>query len=391
MNVKLQFIKDNQVRDLVNLPPNAKTIGSKWLFKKKTDMDGNVHTYKARLVAKGFTKTYGVDYEETFSPVADIRAIRILIVIVAYYDYEIYQMDVKTVFLNGHLTEEVYMVQPEGFVNPKYPNRVCKLQRSIYGIKQASRQWNKRFDEQIKKFGFTQNCDESCVYVKASGREAAYILGIKIYRDSSRRLIDLCQSAYIEKILKILNMENSKRGSITMQKKLILSKAQGASAPAKVKRMQRVTYALDVRSIMYVVRCIRLDVAFAHNLTCRFQHNPGELHSLLYRNTKDMFLVYDGDMKRELRVTYYTDVGYPTHADDSKAISIADEPGITRGAKHYQTKVHYLREVIELGYIRLVKVHTYDNAGDPFTKALPFNKHSSHTKSIRLLPASSPM
>ncbi|GKE28701.1 retrotransposon protein, putative, ty1-copia subclass [Tanacetum coccineum] len=200
-------------------------------------MDGNVHTYKARLVAKGFTKTYGVNYEETFSPVADIRAIRILIAIIA----------------------------------------------SIYGIKQASRQWNKRFDEQIKKFGFTQNCDESCVYVNASGREAAYILGIKIYRDSSRRLIDLCQSAYIEKILKILNMENSKRGSITMQKKLILSKAQGASAPAEVKRMQRVTYALDVRSIMYVVRCIRPDVAFAHNLTCQFQQNPGELHSLLYR------------------------------------------------------------------------------------------------------------
>ncbi|GKE57909.1 retrotransposon protein, putative, ty1-copia subclass [Tanacetum coccineum] len=89
MNVKMQSMKDNQVWNLVDLPPNCKTIGSKWLFKKKTDMDGDIHTYKARLVSKGFTQTYGVDYEETFSLVADIKAIRILIAIAAYYDYKI--------------------------------------------------------------------------------------------------------------------------------------------------------------------------------------------------------------------------------------------------------------------------------------------------------------
>ncbi|GKD43871.1 retrotransposon protein, putative, ty1-copia subclass [Tanacetum coccineum] len=139
MNVEMQSMKDNQVWNLVDLPPNCKTVGSKWLFKKKTDMDGNIHTYKARLVAKGFTQTYGVDYEETFSPVADIKAIRILIAIAAYYDYEIWQMDVKTAFLNGRLNGDIYMVQPEGFVNLKHPRRVCKLQRSIYGLKQAFR------------------------------------------------------------------------------------------------------------------------------------------------------------------------------------------------------------------------------------------------------------
>ncbi|GJY67959.1 retrotransposon protein, putative, ty1-copia subclass, partial [Tanacetum coccineum] len=114
-------IKDNQVWRLVDLPPNGKTVGSKRLFKKKIDMDGNIHTYKASLVAKGFTQTYGVDYEETFSPIADIRAIRILIAIAAFYDYEIWQMNVKTAFLNGYLDEDIYMVQPEGFINPKHP------------------------------------------------------------------------------------------------------------------------------------------------------------------------------------------------------------------------------------------------------------------------------
>nr|GEW02098.1 putative retrotransposon Ty1-copia subclass protein [Tanacetum cinerariifolium] len=106
MNVEMQSMKDNEVWILVELPPNGKTVGSKWLFKKKTDMDGNVHIYKARLVAKGYTQTPGIDYEETFSPVADIRAIRILIAIAAYYDYEIWKMDVKMAFLNGYLNEE---------------------------------------------------------------------------------------------------------------------------------------------------------------------------------------------------------------------------------------------------------------------------------------------
>ncbi|GKD09193.1 retrotransposon protein, putative, ty1-copia subclass, partial [Tanacetum coccineum] len=96
---------------ILNMVPTKKV--EKTPYEKKTDMDGAVHTYKARLVAKGYTQTPGIDYEETFSPVADIRAIRILIAIAAYYDYEIWQMDVKTAFLNRHLSEEVYMEQPE--------------------------------------------------------------------------------------------------------------------------------------------------------------------------------------------------------------------------------------------------------------------------------------
>nr|GEY43719.1 retrotransposon protein, putative, Ty1-copia subclass [Tanacetum cinerariifolium] len=348
MNVEMQSMKDNDVWVLVELPPNARTVGSKWLFKKKTDMDGTVYIFKARLVAKGFTQTYGVDYEETFSPVVDIRAIRILIAIVAYYDYEIWQMDVKTAFLNGHLSEEVYMEQPEVFVNPKYPNH---------------------------KFGFTQNPDEPCVYLKASGSyiaililyvddillmgnnipmlqevksylrrsfamkdlgEAAYILGIKIYRDRSKRLIGLCQKAYIKKFLKRFYMENSKRETIPMQEKLKLSKSQGASTPAEKQRMQNIPYASAVGSIMYPVRCTCPDVAFAQNMTSRFQQNPGEEHwtaiknILKYlRNTKDMFLtgyvfVLNGgavdwkSTKQSIFATSSKDVEYIAAFDASK-------------------------------------------------------------------------
>ena len=90
-------------------------------------------------MAKGFRQTHGIDYDETFSPVVILKSIRILLAIAAYHDYEIWKMDVKTTFLNGNLLEDVYMKQPEGFVDPLNSNRVCKLQRSIYGLKQASR------------------------------------------------------------------------------------------------------------------------------------------------------------------------------------------------------------------------------------------------------------
>nr|GFA15584.1 retrotransposon protein, putative, Ty1-copia subclass [Tanacetum cinerariifolium] len=130
INVEMKSMIHNMVWVMVILPPDCKTVGSKWITKKKTDIDGIVHTYKAWLVAKGYTQLYRVDYEETFSPVADIRAIRILISIAAFYDYEIWQMNVKTAFLNGYLGEDIYMVQPKGFVDPKHPRKVCKLQRS---------------------------------------------------------------------------------------------------------------------------------------------------------------------------------------------------------------------------------------------------------------------
>ncbi|KAJ9566252.1 hypothetical protein OSB04_002218 [Centaurea solstitialis] len=153
MKAEMQSMYDNQVWELTDLPQHCRVVGCKWVFKKKTNMDGNVHTFKARLVAKGFTQTHGIDYDETFSPVAMLKSIRILMAISAYFNYEIWQMDVKTTFLNGKLTEDVYMEQPEGFEDPKNPNKVCKLLKSIYGLKQASRSWNLHFADKATSKG----------------------------------------------------------------------------------------------------------------------------------------------------------------------------------------------------------------------------------------------
>nr|GEY37139.1 hypothetical protein [Tanacetum cinerariifolium] len=304
-------------------------------------MDGVVHTYKARLVAKGYTQTPCIDYEETFSPVADIRAIRILIAIAAYYDYAIWQMDVKTAFLNGYLNEEVYMEQPED------------LQRLIMAVN-----W------------FMSKC---------------------LYRKNLKRYC----------------MENSKRGSILMQEKLKLSKSQGASTPAELKRMQNVPYASAVGSIMYAVRCTRPDVAFAQNTEYVFVLNGGAVdwksakQSIFATSSAEAEYIAAFDASKEdvwvrkfisgLGVVPTIKEPISMYCDNTGAIPIANESEITKGARHFRAKVHYLREFIEYGDVKLEKVHTDDNLADPFTKALAFPKHSEHTRNIGMLPASSLM
>ena len=148
------YSNQDQVWLLVDLTDGVKLIGCKWVYKRKRGVDGKVETFKARLVAKCYTQKEGFDYEETFLTVAMIKSIRILLSIAAHMDYEIWQMEVKTAFLNGSLEETIYMLQPERFVAKGQEKKVCKLQKSIYGLKQASRSWNLKFDQSIKSFGF---------------------------------------------------------------------------------------------------------------------------------------------------------------------------------------------------------------------------------------------
>ena len=125
----------NQVWTLIEAPNGVKPIGCKWVYKRKRGIDGKVETFKARLVAKGYTKKEDFDYKETFSPVAMIKSIRNLLSIAAHMNYEIWQMDAKIAFLNESLDETIYMVQPKGFIAKGQEKKVCRLQKSIYGLK----------------------------------------------------------------------------------------------------------------------------------------------------------------------------------------------------------------------------------------------------------------
>jgi hypothetical protein len=154
MQEEMSSMDKNNVWELVDLPPGHKTIGNKWVLKVKRKADGSIDRYKARLVAKGYTQREGIDYEDTFSPVVRFASIRLILSIVAKQDLELFQMDVKTAFLNGELDEEIYMAQPAGFEAKGHERKVCRLKRYIYGLKQSSRQWYLRFHDSINSFGF---------------------------------------------------------------------------------------------------------------------------------------------------------------------------------------------------------------------------------------------
>nr|GFA20121.1 hypothetical protein [Tanacetum cinerariifolium] len=229
--------------------------------------------------------------EETFSPVVNIRAIRILLAIAMFYDYEIWKMDVKIAFLNSHLSEE-----------------------------QASRNWNKRFNEEIEKIGFTQNPDEPCVYLKASESDVVFLV---LYVDDI-----LLMGNSVAMLQEKFRMENSKKGYTLMVEKPDYRKLQGAKTPNEVQRMGIVPCALAIVWIR------------------KFTDGLG---GVMPSNKTPMEMLFDNE----------------------PVIAITGDLGILKEARYFQRKYHYIREVIRRGEIILKKVYTDDNAADPFTKPVP--------------------
>ena len=155
MHEELNNFTRNQVWTLEERPKGARVIGTKWVFRNKQDDQGQVVRNKARLVAKGFSQIEGLDFGETFAPVARLEAIRILLSYASHHDMKLYQMNVKSAFLNGFINELVYVNQPPGFEDPRYPNHVYRLSKALYGLKQAPRAWYERLRDFLFKMGFT--------------------------------------------------------------------------------------------------------------------------------------------------------------------------------------------------------------------------------------------
>ena len=172
----MNSMTSNRVWDLVELHNGVKVVECKWVFKTKKDLLGNIERHKARLVAKGFTQRERINYTETFSLVSKKNSLRIIMALVAHFDFDLHQMDVKTTFLNDNLEEEVYMKQPEGFFSSEGEHLVCKLKKSIYGLKQAFRQWYLKFHEVITSFGFEENIMDQCIYQKVSESKIYFLL-----------------------------------------------------------------------------------------------------------------------------------------------------------------------------------------------------------------------
>ena len=174
MTEELDALFRNRAWDLVDLPPEKSVVGCKSVFKIKTRSDGSIERYKARLVAKGFTHEYGIDYEETFTPVARLSSVNTLLAVAASRQWKLFQIDVKNAFLNGDLSEEVYMQPPPGLSHPL--DKVCQLRRALYGLKQAPRASFAKFSSTVSQLGFSISSYDSALFFRHTGKGTILLL-----------------------------------------------------------------------------------------------------------------------------------------------------------------------------------------------------------------------
>ena len=307
-----QSLMENETWKLVKLPTGRKPVGCKWIFKTKCTSDGKVERYKARLVAKGYTQKPGEDYDETFSPVVRYSSIRTLLAFAVQNGMMIHQMDVVTAFLNGTLDEDIYMEQQPGYIKKGEEHLVCKLKRSLYGLKQSSRCWNTVFKQYMESINFKQCTADPCIFV--TGEEADltivavyvddliviaktpetikkikeslaarfkmkdlgklhYCLGISIQHDEERGSLWMDQRQYIQLLLKRYGLSQAKTATTPADINVKLVKNDGVSKP-----VNPLNYQSMVRSLLYAAITTRPDIAQAVGAVSKFNSCPTEAH-----------------------------------------------------------------------------------------------------------------
>jgi len=353
-------IMENGTWELVPLPPGRKAVGCKWVYKIKRDAAGNIKRWKARLVAKGYSQVEGLDFTETFAPVAKFSSIRILLSLAAANDWECHHMDVKTAFLNGDLEEEIYMEQPEGFVKAREEHLVCKLQKTIYGLKQSPRAWNKKLHDELQQLGFSRCEADHSVYYKRDNAgvvfllvyvddiiiitdnaaamqackdalsskftmtdlgETNHFLGMEVQRDRAARLIFLNQRTYIDSMLDRYGMSDCAPVRIPL--------SVGAKLPpvATEEKSFHSKYQSMVGSLMYLMVATRPDLGYAVGAVSQFAASPDEEHLaaakriLRYvKGTAGYQLTLGGDLKG-FQLEAWSDADWAANNIDRKSIS----------------------------------------------------------------------
>jgi hypothetical protein len=173
---EIKALQSNHTWSLVPFHPSMNVVGSRWVYRIKHRIDGSIKRYKARLVARGFTQQEGIDYSETFSIVIKQATVRLVFSIAVSCNWKIHQLDIHNAFLNGVLTEEVYMKQPSGFVDPTFPSHVCRLHKSLYGLKQAPRAWYTRLSDFLLSIGFLASKVDTSLFILSDGTNIFYLL-----------------------------------------------------------------------------------------------------------------------------------------------------------------------------------------------------------------------
>lgn len=354
---EMDSLRRNNTWTLTELPAGRKAVSCKWVFRIKRG-DGDVpDRYKARLVARGFSQRQGFDYTETYSPVAKLDTLRTVLALANRDRLHVHQMDVRTAFLNGTLSEEIFMTQPDGFQQGK--NLVCRLNRSIYGLKQASRAWNQRFHEFTEKLGLKQSANDQCLYTMGEGRdriivivyvddilivgaslqtvkaikrkfseefemtdagEVRQFLGMTIKRNVEAGTMKISQRGYLESLLRRFDMMECKSISTPMENRLRLEKG------VEERRTDK-PYRELVGCLMYASLTARPDLSAAVNYYSQFQACPNEEHwvhlkrVLRYvKGTLDYGLLYEAETEEKL-LQVFSDADWANDLIDRRSVT----------------------------------------------------------------------
>nr|GEU42352.1 retrovirus-related Pol polyprotein from transposon TNT 1-94 [Tanacetum cinerariifolium] len=415
MQEEIHEFKRLKVWELLSCPDNVFLIKLKWIYKVKIDESDGVLKNKARLVAQGFRQEEGIDFKESFAPVAKIEVIRIFIANVAHKNMIIYQMDVKTAFLNGELTEEVYVSQPEGFVDQDNPPHVYKLKKALYGLKQAPREWYDMLSSFLLSQKFSKGAVDPTLFIRHAGNDLllmttnfkmsmmgqiSFFLGLQISQSS--RGIFINQSKHAYEIVKKYGLTDTDSVDTHMiENKKLNEDLQG-------KPVNTTCYHGMIGSLMYLIAS-RPDLIYVVCLCARYQANPTEKHlqavKWIFRYLKvtiNMGLWYLKDT--DMSLTAYADadhagcqetrrstsgsaqflgdklVSWSFKKQKSTAISSTEAKYISfwmlltnpmDAAKHIDIRYHFIKEQVENGIMELYFLWTEYQLADIFTKPLP--------------------
>ncbi len=309
MEAEIASMKENQVWDLVPLPQGKRVVGCKWVFAIKLDAEGNVIKHKARIVAQGFTQRAGVDFYETYAPVARMKSTRLFMAYTIREGMYIVQANVKTAYLNGEMKEDVYMKVPQGVDNPK--GFVCRIKRSLYGLRQSAHEWNNKIDLELKLMGFKPLEVEPCVYMRKKdgalvilyvddlglaakdestvnemyrllaskfkmerlgNMEDTQWLGVRIRRNREDKVVALTQERYIKEALITFGLVESSPAKSPLPADL-------DDLPLREDEPTTdMPYLKAIGTLMYLSTSTRMDISYAVGLLARFCANPGDRH-----------------------------------------------------------------------------------------------------------------
>ena len=311
-DVEMNSILKNKTWELVDLPPGKTAIGSKWVFKTKMNADGSINKHKARLVAQGFAQQHGIDYEETFAPVVKYVSLRTVLAIANQHNMELHQMDVNSAYLNGDIDADIYMRQPEGFIDSDNPNKVCKLRKGLYGLKQGGRIWNQKIDHYLKSQGYTPSDADPCIYVKHNqGKiviialyvddtiiasncnemlhdakkmlnekfdmtdlgEVKSILGMSVERNRAKGVLTINQSAYLQSALERFGMADCNPVSTPMEPGKHYEKTPDDEEGFNTREFQAL-----IGSLVYASIATRPDISEAVGKLSQHMSRPNKEH-----------------------------------------------------------------------------------------------------------------